>query len=79
MPRLISAAAHNGARTVLAQLLYAYLLSVKWCNVGYFLPDDDLVAGLVDTKFRPDVVDQIDWFAELIQIGKAINKIRPCR
>ena len=61
-------------KTVFAQLLYAYLLAVEWYNVGYYLPDDDLVAGLIDTKFRPDVVDQIEWFAELMTIGKAVTK-----
>jgi len=28
----------------------------------------------VDAKFRPDVVDQIGWFAEMVQVGKALNK-----
>jgi hypothetical protein len=61
-------------KTVLAQLLFAYLLSVKWLNVGYYLPDDDLVQGLIDTKFRPDVVDQIEWFADLLTVGKDVSR-----
>lgn len=61
-------------KTVFAQLLYAYMLAVKWFNAGYYLPDDDLVAGLIDTKFRPDVVDQIEWFAQLLTIGKDVSR-----
>jgi len=38
------------------------------------LPDRDLVEGMVDTKFRPDVLDQIDWFARMTQVGKTVNK-----
>jgi len=61
-------------KTVLVLLLLAYLLGIKFLNVGYYLPDDDLVEGIVDTKFRPDVVDQIPWMSDLIKIGKTINK-----
>lgn len=61
-------------KTVFAQNAYAYLLAKKFLNVGYYLPDDDLVQGIVDTKFRPDVVDQIPWIAEMMQIGKAVNE-----
>jgi len=38
------------------------------------LPDRDLVEGMVDTKFRPDILDQIDWFARMTQVGKTVNK-----
>lgn len=61
-------------KTVLELNLAAYLTSREFRNVGMFLPDDDLVQGIVDTKFRPDVIDQIPWFARMISVGKAINE-----
>ncbi len=61
-------------KTVWALNLYAYLLGVRFVGVGYYLPDQALVDGIVDTKFRPDVVDQIPWFASLLKIGKTVNK-----
>jgi Phage terminase large subunit gpA, ATPase domain len=61
-------------KTVLELNLAAYLTSCKFLNVGVYLPDDDLVQGVVDTKFRPEVVDQIDWFANMVQVGKTLNK-----
>lgn len=54
--------------------LGAYLTGQRFRNFGLYLPDDDLVEGIVDSKFRPDVVDQIEWFAEMTQVGKALNK-----
>ena len=54
--------------------LGAYCTSVAWLNWGFYLPDRDLVEGMVDTKFRPDVLDQIDWFARMTQVGKTVNK-----
>ena len=60
-------------KTVWALNLYAYLLGVRFLGVGYYLPDQALVDGIVDTKFRPDVVNQITWFAQLLSIGKTIN------
>lgn len=61
-------------KTVLELNLAAYLTSCKFLNCGVYLPDDDLVQGVVDTKFRPEVVDQIPWFADMVQIGKTLNK-----
>src|SRR5207245_866689 len=40
----------------------------------YYVPDQELLAKIVDTKFRPDVVDQQPWMADRIQLGKAENK-----
>jgi hypothetical protein len=54
--------------------LGAYCTSVAWLNWGFYLPDRDLVEGMVDTKFRPDILDQIDWFARMTQVGKTVNK-----
>ncbi len=53
--------------------LLAYLVAVRFRNVGYYLPDDDLVSGLVDGKLRPDVLDQIPWLARLIAVGKTLS------
>ena len=61
-------------KTILELNLGAYCTSQLFRNFGLYLPDDDLVEGIVDSKFRPDVVDQIDWFAEMVQVGKALNK-----
>lgn len=61
-------------KTVWAVNLMAYLLGCRFMGVGYYLPDNDLVNGIVDTKFRPDVIDQIPWFAAMLQIGKTVNK-----
>jgi len=61
-------------KTILELNLAAYITSQSFRNFGLYLPDDDLVEGIVDSKFRPDVVDQIDWFAEMVQVGKALNK-----
>ena len=61
-------------KTILELNLAAYLTGRQFRNFGLYLPDDDLVEGIVDAKFRPDVVDQIDWFATMTQVGKALNK-----
>lgn len=60
-------------KTVLMLNLLAYLVAVRFRNVGYYLPDDDLVSGLVDGKLRPDVLDQIPWLARLIAVGKTLS------
>ncbi|MGO8764967.1 MAG: phage terminase large subunit family protein [Limisphaerales bacterium] len=61
-------------KTILELNLAAYCTGQQFRNFGLYLPDDDLVEGVVDSKFRPDVVDQIGWFAEMAQVGKALNK-----
>jgi hypothetical protein len=61
-------------KTILELNFLAYITSQKFYNGILFLPDRDLVAGVIDTKFRPDVVDQIPWLARMMQIGKAINE-----
>jgi hypothetical protein len=58
--------------------LGAYCTGVRWLNWGFYLPDRELVEGMVDTKFRPDVLDQMDWFARMTQLGKSINKSGRC-
>lgn len=54
--------------------LGAYVTSQSWLRWGFYLPDDDLVQGIVDSKLRPDVIDQIGWFADMTKVGKAVNK-----
>jgi len=61
-------------KTILELNLAAYLTACLFRNTGLYLPDDDLVEGIVDTKFRPDIVEQIDWFAQMVQVGKAVSK-----
>jgi len=61
-------------KTILELNLMAYATGCRWLNVGTYLPDDNLALNIVDAKFRPDVVDQVGWFAQLSQLGKAVNK-----
>lgn len=61
-------------KTVLELNLAAYLTSVRFLSPGVYMPDDKLAADIVDAKFRPDVVDQIPWFAEMCKLGKSVNE-----
>lgn len=61
-------------KTILEQNLAAFLTAVRFLNCGVYLPDDGLADTIVDAKFRPDVVDQVPWFAEMTQVGKSVNK-----
>ncbi|MDR3456132.1 MAG: hypothetical protein P4N60_01695 [Verrucomicrobiae bacterium] len=61
-------------KTILELNLAAFITGWQFRNFGLYLPDDDLVEGIVDSKFRPDVVDQVGWFARMVQVGKALNK-----
>lgn len=61
-------------KTILALNFGAYLTSCQFLNWGYYLPDDDLVEGIVDSKLRPDVVDQVEWLPSLMAIGKSEDK-----
>ena len=73
MPRSRICGGAQFGKTVLMLNLLAYLVAVRFRNVGYYLPDDDLVSGLVDGKLRPDVLDQIPWLARLIAVGKTLT------
>lgn len=61
-------------KTILELNFAGYATSQAFLRFGMFLPDDALAAGMVDTKLRPDVIDQIPWLAEMTQVGKAVNK-----
>jgi hypothetical protein len=60
-------------KTIIGLHLKAYLAACRGLNSFYALPDDDLVQGIVDGKERPEVIDQIPWLAELVQLGKGLN------
>lgn len=61
-------------KTIFALNFGIYLTSCKFYNWGYYLPDDDLVQGIVDTKLRPDVIEQIDGLSAMMQLGVAEGK-----
>lgn len=61
-------------KTIIVLLLLAYLTGIEFRNVGVYLPDDDLVQGIVDGKLRPEVVDLHPWFAEMLTVGKTVNE-----
>lgn len=61
-------------KSVLELNLGAYSTGIAWLRWGFYLPDHDLVEGMVDTKFRPDILDQLPWFSEMTKVGRAVNK-----
>ena len=61
-------------KTIIVLQLIAYLTGIKFRNVGLYLPDEDLVEGVVDGKFRPEILDIHPWFNELLQMGKSVNE-----
>ena len=61
-------------KTILELYLTAFITSQRFLNVGVYLPDDGLADGIVDMKFRPVVLDNIEWLSRMTQIGKALNK-----
>lgn len=61
-------------KTVLGLNFTGYMTGLQYRNVGYYLPDDDLVQGVVDGKFRPEFVDLNEWYAERLSLGKTVNK-----
>jgi hypothetical protein len=71
--RLTATGSAQWGKTLLELNLLAYLTGLQFRSVGLFLPDEDLVEGVVDSKFRPDVLDQLPWLNSLITLGKAEN------
>jgi hypothetical protein len=61
-------------KSILELNLGAFLTGVRFQSWGLYLPDNDLVEGMIDTKFRPDVLDQLPWFSEMTKVGRAVNK-----
>jgi Phage terminase large subunit (GpA) len=60
-------------KTVLVLNFQGFITCIEFANFGYYTPDQELLAKIVDTKFRPDVVDQQPWMASMISVGKAEN------
>lgn len=61
-------------KTTLELNLAAYVAACRFLNPIVFLPDDKLADEIVDAKFRPDVLDQIPWLAEMTKVGRAVNE-----
>lgn len=60
-------------KTVLVLNFQAFSTFIEFVNFGYYTPDQELLAKIVDTKFRPDVIDQQGWMAGMIEVGRAEN------
>jgi len=58
-------------KTVLALNCAGWLTTIEFRNFGFYSSDQELLGKIVDTKFRPDVVDQVAWMPALIQLNKA--------
>lgn len=61
-------------KTIIECNLMAYATGVRFLNVGLYLPDGELVEGIVDGKLRPDVIERIDFLGPLMTLGKAKDK-----
>lgn len=61
-------------KTTLELALEAYAAACRFLNPIVYLPDDQLAADIVDAKFRPDVLDQIPWLAQMTKVGKSVNE-----
>ncbi|MBC8009964.1 MAG: hypothetical protein H7067_07695, partial [Burkholderiales bacterium] len=72
--RLALAGGAQFGKTTLELALAAYCSAVTFLNPIVYLPDDQLAAGIVDAKFRPDVLDQIPWLAQMTKVGRSVNE-----
>jgi len=61
-------------KTIIECNLMAFATAVRFLNVGLYLPDGNLVEGVVDGKLRPDVIERIDFLGPLMTLGKAKDK-----
>jgi hypothetical protein len=61
-------------KTTLELALAAYCAACRFLNPIVYLPDDKLADDIVDAKFRPDVIDQVGWFAAMTKVGRAVNE-----
>ena len=57
-------------KTVTVLNFQAYCTFVEFVNFGYYTPDQQLLAKIVDSKFRPDVIEQQPWMREMIEVGR---------
>ena len=67
--RLTATGSAQWGKTILELNFLAYAAGLQFRSVGLFLPDEDLVEGIVDSKLRPDVLDQQPWLNSLITLG----------
>lgn len=72
--RLALAGGAQFGKTTLELNLAAYAAACRFLNPIVFLPDDGLAAGIVDAKFRPEVLDQVDGLAEMTRLGRSVNR-----
>lgn len=61
-------------KTTLENNVAAYCAGCRFLSPIVYLPDDKIADTIVDAKFRPDVLDQIGWLAEMTKVGKAVNE-----
>jgi hypothetical protein len=61
-------------KTVLELNYAGWATTVEFLNFGFYTSDLALLSTIVDTKFRPDVVDQVAWMPAMIDIGKSEGK-----
>lgn len=72
--RLALAGGAQFGKSILELNFAAFYTGVRFGRWGFYLPDGDLVEGMIDTKFRPDILDQQEWFAAMTKVGRAVNK-----
>ena len=73
--RLALAGGAQFGKSILELNFAAWYTGVRFGRWGFYLPDGDLVEGMIDTKFRPDILDQQEWFADMTKVGRAVNKL----
>jgi len=61
-------------KTVLELNVCGWVTTIEFLNYGYYTSDLALLSTIIDTKFRPDVVDQIPWMSDMIAIGKGESR-----
>lgn len=61
-------------KTTIQHGFMGYATGQLFRNVMTFLPSEDLVSDIVQTKFRPNVVDQMPWFAGMLKMGQVTNE-----
>lgn len=60
-------------KTILEHELLTFCTGQQFRNTILYVPDQNLVNDLVQTKFRPNVVDQLPWFADMLRLGVVVN------
>lgn len=60
-------------KTILEHALLTFCTGQQFRNTLLYVPDQNLVNDLVQTKFRPNVVDQMPWFADMLRLGVVVN------